>query len=80
MVASTQWVEQDSGSVVKSAEVAEAEDAPVVVDSNSDLFVTGNVEGWSMEQTRNGRPAPADEARTTCITCWPSTPLSTSRQ
>ena len=77
MVTSTQWVEQDSGSVVKSAE---AEDAPVVVDSNSDLFVTGNVEGWSMEQTRNGRPAPADEARTTCITCWPSTPLSTSRQ
>ena len=80
MVASTQWVDPDSGSVVKSAEVAEAEDAPVVVDSNGDLFVTGNVEGWSTEQARNGRPAPADEARTTCITCWPSTPLSTSRQ
>lgn len=46
---------------MKSAEVAEAEDAPVVVDSNGDLFVTGNVEGWSTEQTRNGRPAPAVE-------------------
>ena len=73
--------EQDSGSVVKSAEVAEAggvgeseapadesaaptdtaEDVPVVVDSNGDLLATGNVEAWSTEQARNGRPAPANE-------------------
>jgi len=38
-----------------------AEDAPVVVDSNGDLLVTGNVEAWSTEQARKGRPAPANE-------------------
>lgn len=38
-----------------------AEDVPVVVDSNGDLLVTGNVEAWSTEQARNGRPAPANE-------------------
>lgn len=38
-----------------------AEDAPVVVDSNGDLLVTGNVEAWSTEQARKGRPAPNDE-------------------
>ncbi len=37
------------------------EDAPVVVDSNGDLLVTGNVEVWSTEQARKGRPAPANE-------------------
>lgn len=61
VVTSTQWVDPDSGAVVESAEVAEAEDAPVVVDSNGDLFVTGNVEAWSTEQARKGRPAPANE-------------------
>ena len=38
-----------------------AEDAPVVVDSNGDLLVTGNVEAWSTEQARKGRPAPNNE-------------------
>ena len=38
-----------------------AEDSPVVVDSNGDLLVTGNVEAWSTEQARKGRPAPANE-------------------
>ena len=38
-----------------------AEDVPVVADSNGDLLVTGNVEGWSTEQARNGRPAPSNE-------------------
>ena len=38
-----------------------AEDVPVVVDSNGDLLATGNVEAWSTEQARNGRPAPANE-------------------
>ena len=72
VVTSTQWVDPDSGAVVESAEVAEpggeaeapadtAEDAPVVVDSNGDLLVTGNVEAWSTEQARKGRPAPNDE-------------------
>lgn len=77
VVTSTQWVDPDSGEVVESAEAAEpggdaaeveaeapahaAEDAPVVADSNGDLLVTGNVEGWSTEQARNGRPAPANE-------------------
>lgn len=82
VVTSTQWVDPDSGEVVESAEVAEAEaeeadgeapveeaaapadtteDAPVVVDSNGDLLVTGNVEAWSTEQARKGRPAPNNE-------------------
>jgi len=82
VVTSTQWVDPDSGAVVESAEVAEAEaeeadgeapveeaaapadtteDAPVVVDSNGDLLVTGNVEAWSTEQARKGRPAPNNE-------------------
>lgn len=77
VVTSTQWVDPDSGEVVESAEAAEpggdaaeveaeapahaAEDAPVVADSNGDLLVTGNVKGWSTEQARNGRPAPANE-------------------
>ena len=39
-----------------------AEDAPVVVDSNGDLLVTGHVEAWSTEQARKGRPAPAGES------------------
>ena len=39
-----------------------AEDAPVVVDSNGDLLVTGNVEGWSTDQARKGRPTPAGES------------------
>lgn len=38
-----------------------AEDVPVVVDSNGDLLATCNVEAWSTEQARNGRPAPANE-------------------
>ncbi|MDN8604631.1 hypothetical protein Q0N48_01185 [Corynebacterium ureicelerivorans] len=38
------------------------EDAPVVVDSNGDLLVTGNVEGWSTDQARKGRPTPAGES------------------
>lgn len=38
-----------------------AEDAPVVVDSNGDLLVTGNVDAWSTEQARKGRPAPNNE-------------------
>lgn len=87
VVTSTQWVDPDSGEVVESAEVAEAEesggeaaaeieapaeeaaapadtaeDAPVVVDSNGDLLVTGNVEGWSTDQARKGRPTPAGES------------------
>ena len=72
VVTSTQWVDPDSGAVVESAEVAEpggeaeapadtAEDAPVVVDSNGDLLVTGNVEAWSTEQARKGHPTPSDE-------------------
>lgn len=61
VVTSTQWVDPDSGAVVESAEVAEAEDAPLVVDSNGHLFVTGNVEAWSTERARKGRPAPANE-------------------
>ena len=44
-----------------SAPADTAEDAPVVVDSNGGLLVTGNVEGWSTEQARKGRPAPANE-------------------
>lgn len=44
-----------------SAPADTAEDAPVVVDSNGDLLVTGNVEGWSTEQARKGRPTPANE-------------------
>ena len=39
-----------------------AEDAPVVVDSNGDLLVTGNVKGWSTDQARKGRPTPAGES------------------
>lgn len=39
-----------------------AEDVPVVVDSNGDLLVTGNVEGWSTDQARKGRPTPAGES------------------
>ena len=76
VVTSTQWVDPDSGSVVESAEAESggeapaeeaaaptdtAENAPVVVDSNGDLLVTGNVEAWSTEQARKGRPAPNDE-------------------
>ena len=72
VVTSTQWVEPDSGAVEESAEVAEpggdaeapadtAENVPVVVDSNGDLLVTGNVEAWSTEQARKGRPAPSSE-------------------
>lgn len=38
-----------------------AENLPVVVDSNGDLLVTGNVEAWSTEQARKGRPTPSDE-------------------
>lgn len=38
-----------------------AEDAPVVVDSNGDLLVTGNVDAWSTELARKGRPAPNNE-------------------
>ena len=72
VVTSTQWVDPDSSEVVESAEVAEpggdteapadtAENLPVVVDSNGDLLVTGNVEAWSTEQARKGRPTPSDE-------------------
>lgn len=76
VVTSTQWVDPDSGSVVESAEAESggeapaeeaaaptdtAENAPVVVDSNGDLLVTGNVEAWSTEQARKGRPAPNEE-------------------
>ena len=61
--------EEPGGEAVAEAPAEEAaapadtaEDAPVVVDSNGDLFVTGNVEAWSTEQARKGRPAPAGES------------------
>ncbi|RUQ13280.1 hypothetical protein D8M31_04155 [Corynebacterium genitalium] len=60
--------EEPGGEAVAEAPAEEAaapadtaEDAPVVVDSNGDLFVTGNVEAWSTEQARKGRPAPNNE-------------------
>ena len=64
VVTSTQWVDPDSGAIAESAEVAEPggdAEAPVAFDSNGDLLVTGNVEAWSTEQARKGRPAPNDE-------------------
>ena len=61
--------EEPGGEAVAEAPAEEAaapadtaEDAPVVVDSNGDLFVTGNVEGWSTDQARKGRPTPAGES------------------
>lgn len=55
--------EEPGGEAVAEASAEEAaapadtaEDAPVVVDSNGDLLVTGNVEGWSTDQARKGRP------------------------
>lgn len=38
-----------------------AENGPAVVDANGNAVFTGNVEAWSTEQARNGRPAPNDE-------------------
>lgn len=35
---------------------------PVAVDSNGDLILTGNVEAWSTEKARQGRPTPANES------------------
>ena len=60
-VAESTEAEAEAPAEEASAPAATAEDAPVVVDSNGDLLVTGNVEGWSTEQARNGRPAPANE-------------------
>ena len=61
--------EEPGGEAVDEAPAEEAaapadtaEDAPVVVDSNGDLLVTGNVEGWSTDQARKGRPTPAGES------------------
>ena len=61
--------EEPGGEAVAEAPAEEAaapadtaEDAPVVVDSNGDLLVTGNVEGWSTDQARKGRPTPAGES------------------
>ena len=62
-------VAESGGEAVAAAPAEEAaapadtaEDAPVVVDSNGDLLVTGNVEGWSTDQARKGRPTPAGES------------------
>ncbi|OFT57164.1 hypothetical protein HMPREF3151_08170 [Corynebacterium sp. HMSC05H05] len=61
--AEAEEAEESDGEAAAEAEApADAtEDAPVVVDSNGDLLATGNVEAWSTEQARKGRPAPNNE-------------------
>ena len=44
-----------------SGSVAAAEEGPAVVAANGDAVFTGNVEAWSTEQARQGRPTPNDE-------------------